>query len=207
MQRENVGFLVGGLLLGILLTWIVSNAIREDPISTSGQARVESSGPAGPRAPADTGRAASTEGAPPMVAEINALKQRVQLNPDDLASIVRLANVYHQVQMWDQAIQFYEMAIEIEDDDPDLMSDLGICYRSAERPDDALRLFELAQERHPDHWQSLFNIVVVIGFDLHEFDRAEEALARLAAFDPPPPELDTLREELARARTAVANDS
>lgn len=207
MQKENVAFLVGGLLLGILLSIIASNAIQQDPMISSGQARIQSEGPAGPRAPAQTGSTPTAGGAPPMVAEINALKQRLQQNPKDFVSAVRLANIYHQVQMWDQAIEFYEMALVIEEDDPDLMSDLGICYRSAQRPDDALRLFERAQELHPDHWQSLFNIIVVVGFDLQQFDRAAEALARLEAFDPPPPQLDTLRKELAAARSTFANDS
>ncbi|MDH3786371.1 MAG: tetratricopeptide repeat-containing protein, partial [Acidobacteriota bacterium] len=136
MQRENVWFLVGGVVLGILIAAITMNAVGRDPIVGGQGAGEVVEGPAGPRARTETGAAAPADGAAPMVAEMNALKQRVQDNPQDVASMVRLANLYHQVQMWNDAIPFYEMALEIQTDDPDLMSDLGICFRSVQRPDD-----------------------------------------------------------------------
>jgi len=134
-----------------------------------------------------------------MVAEINALKERVQREPKDLAALVRLANLHHDVGMWPQAAGYYERAVEIDTDDPDLMTDLGVCYRGMQRFDDALAMFDRATRTDPRHWQSLYNTIIVLAFDTQRFDRAEEALRKLEGFDPPPPNLAELRRRVAEA--------
>lgn len=209
MQKDNVLFLLGGVVLGVLFALVAGHALERDPLAAvRDSAGRELAGPAGPRAPTQVGNAAAPPpsgggAAAPMVAEINALKQSIQDDPTDVAAMVRLANLYHQVNMFDQAIPFYEMALERRPDDPDLLSDLGICYRSVQRAGDALAMFDRAQAANPDHWQSLFNIVVVAGFDLEDFDRADAAIRRLDAIDPPPPQLDELKRRLEEVRAGA----
>jgi len=46
----------------------------------------------------------------------------------------------------------------------------------------------------------LFNIAIVAGFDLGEWDRADAALDAMQGMSPPPPRLGELREALNKAR-------
>jgi tetratricopeptide (TPR) repeat protein len=115
-----------------------------------------------------------------------------------------LANIYHDAAMWDQAVGYYLRAIEITPGDPDLITDLGICYRGQRKFDEALAQFDRAQEINPDHWQSLFNTVVVAGFDVGQYDRAEAALQRMEAMQPQPPKTSELRDAIRKARAEKA---
>ena len=155
--------------------------------------------PAGPMAPTQTG-AGQSDGGAPMVAEINALKQRLQGNEKDVEALVRLANIHHDVGMWQQAIGYYERALVVQPGDPDLLTDMGICYRGTGSFDRAVELFAEAQELDPSHWPSLFNTVIVTGFDLGQFDRAMAALEAMEALEPQPPRLGELRHALEQAR-------
>jgi tetratricopeptide (TPR) repeat protein len=104
--------------------------------------------------------------------------------------------------MWAEAVSYYERAVEASPKDPDLMTDLGVCYQNLEEFDRALELFARAQEADPRHWQSLYNIVIVAGFNLGQLDQADAALQRLIEIQPSAPNIDRLRETLEHARAA-----
>ena len=61
-------------------------------------------------------------------------------------------------------------------------------------------MFAESNSIRPDHHQSLFNTVIVAGFDLKQWDRAEAALEALEAMDPKPPRTDELRVALEEQR-------
>lgn len=202
MKKDHLAFLLAGLAFGFLLGLGVfrvgSNAPGQD---RTGAASADSAGPRGPMAPTQVGSGAPAGGGP-MVAEIQALKERLTRAPQDLPALLRLANLHHDVGMWPQAVSYYERALEIDGDDPDLMTDLGICYRGMQRFDDALAMFERAQAADAKHWQSLYNTVIVATFDIGRFDRAETALRQLEALDPAPPNLAELRRRVREAAAA-----
>ena len=200
MKKDHLAFLLAGLAFGFLIGFGVFHVRSNAPGQERGaDARAGESGPRGPMAPTQVGSPNPATGGGPMVAEINALKERLTRDPKDLAALVRLANLHHDVGMWPQAVSYYERALEIEADDPDLLTDLGICYRGMQRFDDALAKIERASAVDSKHWQSLYNIVIVEAFDLHRFDRAQAALRRLEQFDPPPPNLTELRRRVDQA--------
>lgn len=195
MKKEQLAFLAVGFAFGILVGFGAYNAFDAAP-ELDGQASAGTvQGPAGPTA---NSRTASDAGAP-MMAEIRALKRRIQQDPQDHEALVRLANLYHDGNMLDDAIGFYEMALAVRPDEPDQLTDMGICYRGKRDFERALELFEKANAIDPKHWQSLFNYVVVAGFDLGRFDEAREALTAMEQLDPPPPRLEDLRQALEQA--------
>ncbi|MDQ5978698.1 MAG: hypothetical protein QG602_1672, partial [Verrucomicrobiota bacterium] len=68
-----------------------------------------------------------------------------------------LGNFYYDHRNWPQAIEHYQSAIRQGSDDADIRTDLGNAYRFANRPDDALLQYQLAQKMSPGHEFSLFN--------------------------------------------------
>ena len=201
MKRENLAFLIAGFLYGSLFGFGIVYIIEHRPAVGATQAApgsAEITSPSGPMAPTQTG---GVSGAP-MMAEITALKQRVGEDPRDIAALTRLANLYHDAGMWQQAVDYYQSALEVTPEDPDLLTDMGICYQQLQRYEEALDLFDRAQGVDSSHWESLYNTAIVAGLYLGKIDRAEAALNRLEQLRPSAPRLDELRQTVERARLA-----
>jgi len=206
LKKENLVYLVCGFAFGIVAGFGLFNAMHHGPTSEGAAASGAAMGaPQGPMAPTQTGGAAGGDASAPMMAEIRALKQRVDSNPQDHQALVRLANIYHDVSMFDQAIGYYEQAVQLEPGNPDTLTDLGICYRGTQQYDKALEMFNRAQAIDPNHWQSLFNIVIVAGFDLGRFEAADEALTKMERMNPKPPRVDELRSALQEAQAKAGS--
>lgn len=202
MKKENLAFLFGGFAFGVLVGVGLFSAFNSAPGSPAAGISAPASipAPAGPMAPTQAGGG----GGAPMVPEINALKRKLQENPNDVQSATRLANMFHDAQMWDQAVMYYEMVVKQTPNDADVLTDLGICYRSMKRPEDALANFAKARSVNPNHWQSLFNTAVVAAFDLGDYDRALEALRPLEELNPVPPQVTDLKNAVLHAKEQTA---
>jgi tetratricopeptide (TPR) repeat protein len=203
VTKDQLVFLLGGLAFGFLFGFGVYHTWYATP-ELDGHVSVATAAAAAPTgAPAQTQSMGQANSSAPMVAEINQLKQMIQSDPQNVVAFVRLGDLHYDVQMWDQAAGYYEKAVELKPDDPDVMTDLGVCYRGMGQLEKALGMFVRANDSNPDHHQSLFNVVIVAGFDLKQWDRADEALRALEAINPKPPRTDELREALARERAAA----
>lgn len=203
MRKDQLIFLLGGLAFGFLFGFGVYHTWYATPALGGPSAAAAAPAPTGPPA---QGQQAMGQGnaAAPMVGEINQLKRMIQDDPHNVAAFVRLGNLHYDVQMWDQAVGYYRQALELQPDNPDVMTDLGVCLRGLGQYEQALEMFEGASGLNPDHHQSRFNVVIVAGFDLNQWDRADAALRELEAMNPRPPRTDELRTALERERAAAA---
>ncbi|HEX5042106.1 MAG TPA: tetratricopeptide repeat protein [Candidatus Polarisedimenticolaceae bacterium] len=203
MKREHVAFLLGGLAFGLLLGFGLAHALATRPGGVPVQeAAGEIPSPAGPPAPSQIpmGGAPGGGGAAPMMAELQRLQQQVRDHPDDAAAWTRIANLYHDAGMFQQAVGFYEKAVTLLPNDPNVLTDLGVCYRGAGDSQKALEAFARAEKADPKHWQSLYNQVVVYGLDLKQPAEAEAALRKLEAVNPQAPGLAALKEAVAQGK-------
>jgi tetratricopeptide (TPR) repeat protein len=202
MKREQLAFLVGGFAFGILFGFALFHGIQSRPeLADTSMA----GNPGGSMAPAQSGAPAS--GGAPMVARINELKRELQQSPKDINLLVDLADIYHQAAMWEQAAGYYERALELEPAQPDLLTNLGLCFGGMGEYDRALEAFDRAHRENPQHWQSLFNTVIVAARDAGELDVALEAMEAMEAIEPRPADLDPvhlkqLREWLEQSQAA-----
>ena len=89
----------------------------------------------------------------------------------------------------------------------ELLNSLGFALFQQGKSKEAVVALEKAVAVDPKHWQSLYNIVIVEAFDLRRFDRAQAALRRLEAFDPPPPNLAELRSRVDQAASGRPGSS
>jgi tetratricopeptide (TPR) repeat protein len=78
-----------------------------------------------------------------------------------------------------QASDYYEKARAIKDDSPDVLTDLGVCYKESGNQQKALTLFDKAADMSPEHWQSRYNAAVVRLFDLNDPAGAKVELEKL----------------------------
>ena len=189
--------LVGGFAFGVLVGFgLAQIGGGPDPVRAA-QAAPQRQAPPQSQAPA--------QGGAPMMEEIGKLREILNVDPNNLAALKRMGHLYHDAQMWPQAVEFYEKVLPLTPNDPNLLTDLGTCYGGMTRNDEAVAMFNRANAADPNHWQSLFNTVIIAGLSAHDFDTAEAALTKLAALPAGQQHVPQLRQALDKARVEHPN--
>ena len=151
------------------------------------------------------------------MSRLEQLQQQVQANPDNPDMILALAHETYDIAqqvpnpagsrpLWMQARDLYTRYIELRPQDPELpniLSDLGVAYQELGEFDQALEIFRRVQAMAPDHWQSLYNQVVVLAFSKKEIDEAKKVLAELQRVQPNNPDVQRLAAAVEQQRNAA----
>jgi tetratricopeptide (TPR) repeat protein len=150
----------------------------------------------GNAAPPQGGRSAASAD-PRLAQELRAVEQLLEKDPNNYEHLVQAGNILYDLNNFLRAIDYYERARAIRDDSPDVLTDLGVCYRETGNVQKALELFDKAADMHPGHWQSRYNAVVVRLFDLNDAAGAAAELAKLKSLNNPQiPDLSGLEKEI-----------
>jgi tetratricopeptide (TPR) repeat protein len=180
------------------------NDARVAPMPESGPAGVLGAAPQpGAGGVGGAGGAGAAQGAPgPVMEQVRQLQARIDKNPKDAEALVGLANMNFDIKNWARARELYERYLALHAPDPDTLSDLGVCYRGLGEYPKALDMFRKARQLAPDHWQSLFNEVVVLTFNLRQMDQAQTALQQLEKMQPGNPDVQQLATEVRKQANA-----
>jgi tetratricopeptide (TPR) repeat protein len=206
MWKNPIITLVVGLLIGLFVGYLVGQGQPMPGFSQAGtnpHAGVPGAPPLGgaPVAPPEGGRTAATAN-PRLMEQARELDSLLAKDPNNYEHLVQMGNVQYDMTDYLKAIDYYEKARKIKDDSPDVMTDLGVCYRETKQPRKALELFDRAAELDPNHWQSRYNAAVVRLFDLDDAKGAEQELVKLKKIPPPalenPQLLAGLEQEIAK---------
>lgn len=105
-----------------------------------------------------------------------------QVPPADLTrgmsageAALALGNWNYDHEKWAEAIQNYSTAIQSGVDNPNIRTDLGNALRFSDRPQEALKQYQIAQKQDPTHEQSLFNQGALYAVSLQNPRRGIEA--------------------------------
>ena len=93
--------------------------------------------------------------------EIKALEKTIAENPNDSESILRLANMLHDNQMFNKAIVYYLQYLAQRPEDADARVDLGICYKETGNIAKARKEMSEALQYNPKHQLAHFNLGIV----------------------------------------------
>jgi tetratricopeptide (TPR) repeat protein len=130
-------------------------------------------------------------------------EQAVGLTPQDRPLLVQLGDFHYDARQWSAGAEWYDRALRLDPDDPNVLTDQGFCLTQLGQPERALENFTRANEIDPQHWQSLYNIVVVAGIDMKRFEQAREALAKVEQINPGAEGLAELRHALEQAEAGA----
>lgn len=217
LDRNNVLFALAGVVIGFVLAYFLYEAVGENqpPRMVAGLNQAGVAAPAGAPAaggapaPAPGGQAGgvpATDGggfgsgpvnAPVMQQRLETMRAAMDENPDNAQGWLEVANMAYDLRRWDVASEAYERYLELDPDNPDIMSDLAVSLHGAGRSEEALAKFDEAQSVATDHWQSLFNEVVVL-LDLGRLDAAEERMPELRRLRPADETVRRLGAEIER---------
>ena len=92
---------------------------------------------------------------------VTPLIEAVNKNPGDFKAMVKLANLYDDEQHYPEAIQYYERALGIHPEDPDVRTDLGSVWFHSGNADRAIAEYQKSLSYQPDHANALFNLGIV----------------------------------------------
>ncbi len=163
------GGVAGGIVLGLLAGLLIGSFVFESGPRRAPMAQAPPAAAAGGMAPGGMDPGAMDR----IHQRITELKALVEKEPRHRAALVELGNLYYDSSQHAQAIPYYERAIAIERNDANLLTDTANCYWISGNNAKAVELFEEAQRRAPDHWQSASNL-----FYLHQKEGDREAAGR-----------------------------
>ncbi len=224
MNKDQVQFLVSGILFGFLIGFLIAYGVYEPrvvehaaPVPAAGNMGMGGGGaPGGASEPAQeregggpggAGGAGNEQMMGRVFEEVTALKKAIEKNPKDVEALTRLANMYHDAGKYDQAVEYYRKVLAIEPKNVDSRTDMGICLREMGKADDAIAQFRTSLTYNPQHWQTWLNLGVVTLFDKNDIQAATEAFAKVETLNPGFKDLPLLKEALKKARESSARKS
>ena len=196
LTRDNVLFTVCGLLAGFIAGYFVATGTRP-PVPAASSA--VSTGATPPGGGPDAGL---PPGAPELASRVRELQNATRRDPENVDLQVQLANTYYDAGEWKNAADAYERTLPKKGNDPNLLTDLGSCYRNLGQFDRSLEMYRKAQALQPTHSQSLLNMTLVYVFDLKDAAKAQEAFDRLKKEHPEVPRLDDLQLRISALRAS-----
>lgn len=195
MTRDNIVFTGFGFLLGL----VIGSMVIGPRLASKSAAPAAAAAEAAPAAAAP--QTASAAGANPMGAifqQISNLKQEIERDPNNVAALTQLGTMYMDAGKFPQAIEYFERALKIRDD-PQVRTDLGICYRNNGDSERSLAQFRQVVQSNPDQWQALFNEVIILA-ETRRMDEARVELAKLQKLRPGDADVEKLAQSIATAR-------
>jgi cytochrome c-type biogenesis protein CcmH/NrfG len=138
-------------------------------------------------------------GSPAMInnqQRINQILAAVTQDPQNRQAWVMLGNEYFDADRPVESIEAYQKALDLNPNDPNVLTDQGVMYRRIRQFERALDNFNKATQIDPRHINSLFNIGVVYRYDLNKPDLAEAAWSKFLTINPSGPGADRVRQEL-----------
>jgi cytochrome c-type biogenesis protein CcmH/NrfG len=201
-QRDPVVYFAAGVLFGAILGFGLaklgggSDAPRPVAVAPGG-------GP--PAGAAAAGAAAPHAAAPGPVDpnEVRVLEAQAERDKSDVRVRVALGNVYMDHQRWTEATRWYEEALALQPQQPDVIVDLGACLVGLGRTDDAVRRFDAALKIDANHKKAMFNK----GVALLQAGRNKEAVAQwedLLKRFPGDPLFANLRQQIDQVKASQA---
>jgi cytochrome c-type biogenesis protein CcmH/NrfG len=183
MKKETILVAVVVLIVGLIIGYMVSQKWAP---------------------PGKQAASVQTPGPAPIVntqKKIDEIKRIVAADPANRNAWVALGNEYFDNNQFVDAIDAYEKALELQPDDPNVLTDQGVMFRRLGWFDRAIQNFSKANELAPNHAPSLYNLGVVYRYDLQDFPRAIEAWTKFLALNPGGPAEEQIRQEVELMKT------
>ncbi len=182
-----------GVALGYLFRGSASPASAQPVASTTTQ-----QGTGAPKQQSDpNAQAALMQAAGPLLEAVNK-------DPNDFDSLVKLGNLFYDGQQFPSAIQYYERALNIHPDNPDVRTDMGTAYWYTGNAEKALAAMEVSLKYRPGHPQTLFNLGWVRWQGKQDPKGAIEAWQQLLKTNPDYPQRQQVEQYIAKAKEHAA---
>ncbi len=98
----------------------------------------------------------------PVMQELTTMRARLKANPNDLAALVALADMYFDASKFDQAIAYDKRALALDPGNPDVRTDYATALHQTGHDLEALAQLETVLAKRPAFVPALYNRAVVL---------------------------------------------
>ena len=169
MKKESILIAAVALIVGVLGGFLIFS------ISSVGKSQQPAAIPAGSGSPTD------------YATRIAEAEKIVAKDPKNLNAWLSLGNDYFDTEQVQKAIHAYGKVLEIEPNNPNVLTDQGVMFRKVGWYDKAIANFEKASQLDPKHLQSLFNLGIVYAVDMKDHVKARPYWKKILEIDPNSP--------------------
>ena len=190
MSRENILFAIIGILLGFIVGFMFASSMSQKMASP----QVAASG----QMPADHPAvgAQSTPDPQAMRAEVSASLEKARNEPKNFDAQIKAAELYYQIQRYDQAIEYLLKANQIQPTDYRTVTLLGMVNLDAGHFETAEKWYRAALKMKSDDVMVLSGLAAAT-LQKGDAKAAEDAIAKLEKVDPSSQDLPQFKDKLA----------
>ena len=192
MRKDSVVFGIAGIFFGLLVGWIIGSQQAAPQPQPAAGSTTANAAPAQTAPAFDESRAA-------------ALRSAAERNPGDAEARIQLGNLYFDSERFEDAVKWYEQAVQVAPQNVNASTDLGISYYYTNQPDRALAQFDRSLAIDPNHSKTLLNVGIVRAFGKQDLEGAAKAFQRVLDVAPGSPEARAARQALDGLRSAHPN--
>jgi tetratricopeptide (TPR) repeat protein len=190
MSRENLLFAIIGILLGFIIGFMLASSMSQK--SAMPQATASSQMPSD-HPPVGAQNAPSGEATR---AAVTASIEKARNEPQNFEAQIAAAELYYQIQRYDQAIEFLLKANQIKPSDQRTVALLGMVNLDAGNYDTAEKWYRVAMKMKSDDVMVLSGLAAVT-LEKGDAKAAEDAIAQLEKVKPDSEDLPQFRDKLA----------
>ena len=183
------------LLLGVALGYLFRGSAAPNPQTAAVSMTNSEQGQGATRPqPSDAEKQAMlTQAAAPLLDAVNK-------DPNDYDSLVKLGNLFYDGQQYPTAIQYYERALTLHPENPDVRTDMGTAYFYNGNSDRAIAELQKSLKYRPGHPQTLFNIGWILWQGKQDPKGASAAWQELLKTNPDYPQRQQVEQYIAKAK-------
>ena len=192
MTRENILFAIIGILLGFIVGFMFASSMAQKmptpQVAGSGQMPADH--------PPLSGGAQSTPDPMAVREQVTASLEKARNEPKNFEAQVKAAELYYQIQRYDQSIEYLLKANQINPSDYRTVTLLGLVNLDAGHYETAEKWYRAAMKMKQDDVMVLAGLAAVT-LEKGDAKAAEDAIAQLEKVDPNSVDLPQFRNKLA----------
>jgi Flp pilus assembly protein TadD len=192
MSRENLLFGIIGILFGFIVGFMFASSMSQKATQTQ-------TASASQNLPSDhppVGAAQSGMDPAAMREQVTAQIEKARTEPNNFDAQIKAAELYYQIQRYDQAIEYLLKANTLKPTDYETVAGLGIVNSQAGHFDQAEKWFRAALKMKPDDERVLTGLADTT-LQKGDAKAAQDAIAQLEKAYPSSQELAGFKEKLA----------
>lgn len=192
MKKDNLVFVLGGLVIGIIIGVLVANQTPQQIQTPQMPAQQAVAQPAGQQEKLP-------EGHPPidgtLLTQIAQQQEILKRDPENQAAIIALGNLNFDMKNHQEAVKWYQKAIQKDPNNINLLTDCGTSYLELQQFDKAFEHYKKSLSINPKHFQTLMNLGIA---KMATGDKAgaADAWEKLISYYPNDPNIGMIKEAL-----------
>ena len=192
MNRENLLFAIIGVLLGFIVGFMFASSMSQKAAQTQ-------TASASQNLPADhppVGAQSGNMDPAAMRDQVTAQIEKARNEPKNFEAQIKAAELYYQIQRYDQAIEFLLKANQLKPSDYETVVVLGLVNLDAGHYDQSEKWYRAALKMKSDDVRVLAGVAAAT-LGKGDAKAAETAIADLEKFDPSSQDLPEFKQRLA----------